>query len=247
MITKEEAIIDLQEVYSKINKIPTVKEYRKEGKYNEKTIAKLFGGWNSALTEVLGGNNIITVPLIQLECSWCQTTFERKISNYDDTKEYFCSIKCSCIRNNKIKIDNSKPLETIKCRTCDTEVSKNRKVKHCKECIANGKHKKGACHITDNTLGMYRSRRNDASVYSPIRDHARKVNTKCECLVCGYSKHFDVCHVKDIKDFDDSATVGEINHPSNIIPLCKNHHWEFDNDEMEETDLNIIKDYLSRF
>lgn len=29
--------------------------------------------------------------------------------------------------------------------------------------------------------------------------------------------------------FDDEALVKEINDIENLVPLCPNHHWEFDN------------------
>jgi len=66
------------------------------------------------------------------------------------------------------------------------------------------------------------------------------------CLVCGYLKHTDACHIKDIKDFKDDDKISEINHPKNIIPLCKNHHWEFDHNKIEKADLDTIKSYLSQ-
>ena len=50
------------------------------------------------------------------------------------------------------------------------------------------------------------------------------------CVICGYNKAVDVCHIKDIKDFPNYATVLEINSQSNLIALCKNHHWELDHD-----------------
>ena len=49
------------------------------------------------------------------------------------------------------------------------------------------------------------------------------------CQKCSYDKHVELCHIKPINSFDDSATVGEINDPKNLLVLCPNHHWEFDN------------------
>ncbi len=56
-----------------------------------------------------------------------------------------------------------------------------------------------------------------------------------ECLVCGYDKHFDVAHVKDVKDFADDDLASEVNDLDNLIALCKNHHWEFDKDHLAIT------------
>jgi len=48
------------------------------------------------------------------------------------------------------------------------------------------------------------------------------------CRVCGYDKHVEVCHIKAIKSFDDSATFSEVNSIHNLVFLCPNCHWEFD-------------------
>lgn len=53
-----------------------------------------------------------------------------------------------------------------------------------------------------------------------------------ECMECGYEKHIEVCHIKDVSDFSSNSTLGDINAESNLIPLCPNHHWEFDNDHL---------------
>ena len=54
------------------------------------------------------------------------------------------------------------------------------------------------------------------------------------CEICGYNKHINLCHIKDIASFSDDATLGEVNSPDNIRVMCKNHHWEFDNDMLDE-------------
>ena len=41
------------------------------------------------------------------------------------------------------------------------------------------------------------------------------------------------------KDFDDNNTIAEINDISNLIGLCPNHHWEYDNGLL---DLNFYID-----
>lgn len=48
------------------------------------------------------------------------------------------------------------------------------------------------------------------------------------CLKCRYSLHVDICHVKAVSSFSDDTPISTINHPDNLVALCKNHHWEFD-------------------
>jgi transposase-like protein len=48
------------------------------------------------------------------------------------------------------------------------------------------------------------------------------------CINCGYSKHYEVCHIRPITDFPLDTTIGAINDLSNLVALCPNCHWEFD-------------------
>lgn len=65
-----------------------------------------------------------------------------------------------------------------------------------------------------------------------IRSYARshyKNLTKKPCASCGYPHHVELCHIKAICTFPDTATVAEINSKNNIVQLCPNCHWELDN------------------
>lgn len=53
------------------------------------------------------------------------------------------------------------------------------------------------------------------------------------CIICGYSKHFEVAHIKAVSLFDSDSLISEINDISNLIALCPNHHWEYDNDNLD--------------
>lgn len=66
-----------------------------------------------------------------------------------------------------------------------------------------------------------------------IRRHAHYVyhqnNGEKRCNVCGYDKHVEVCHIKSVSSFGDDELITDINSFNNLIGLCPNHHWEFDN------------------
>ena len=49
---------------------------------------------------------------------------------------------------------------------------------------------------------------------------------KCNC---GYDKHYEICHIKAVSSFTENCLMEEINHIDNLIALCPNCHWEFDN------------------
>lgn len=72
---------------------------------------------------------------------------------------------------------------------------------------------------------------------SQIQKHARKVYADSdkpkECCVCGYDKHYEVAHIKAVSEFDDEVLVSEINDIDNLIALCPNHHWEYDNTDFD--------------
>lgn len=67
--------------------------------------------------------------------------------------------------------------------------------------------------------------------HSIIRGFAKSWNKNFtrKCLICGYDKHTELCHIKPVSLFDADAKLGDINDPKNLIPLCPNCHWEFDN------------------
>lgn len=71
--------------------------------------------------------------------------------------------------------------------------------------------------------------------YADVRWCAREVTKSWpkRCKICGYSKHVENCHVKAIQLFDESTPLSVINSENNLVLLCPNHHWEFDNLHIE--------------
>lgn len=74
---------------------------------------------------------------------------------------------------------------------------------------------------------------------SAIQKNARKIyeqsdKPKC-CICCGYDKHYETAHIKSVSSFDSDALLSEINSIDNLIALCPNHHWEYDNGNLDIT------------
>jgi predicted restriction endonuclease len=44
-----------------------------------------------------------------------------------------------------------------------------------------------------------------------------------------------------LSEFDKSAKLSEINGMINLVPLCPNHHWEFDNGLITREEIVKIK------
>jgi hypothetical protein len=57
------------------------------------------------------------------------------------------------------------------------------------------------------------------------------------CVNCGYDKHYEVCHIKQVKDFPDTASMAEIHALDNLIALCPNCHWELDHGMLRIQDI----------
>ena len=80
---------------------------------------------------------------------------------------------------------------------------------------------------------IFEERKNWQSARSAIRKVANKVFKESKipkkCIICGYDKHIEIAHIKSVASFDEYATIGEINSVDNLIALCPNHHWEYDN------------------
>ena len=79
---------------------------------------------------------------------------------------------------------------------------------------------------------------------SAIQKTARRVYEKSEkdkkCLICGYKKHYEIAHIKSVSSFENNVLIEEINNISNLVALCPNHHYEFDNNLLSEEELSLI-------
>jgi hypothetical protein len=88
--------------------------------------------------------------------------------------------------------------------------------------------------IGERTKGeVFSEFKNWQSARSFIRRNAKETYVKygktlC-CEICGYDKHVEIAHIKAVSDFSQETKIEEINSIDNLIALCPNHHWEFDN------------------
>ena len=114
---------------------------------------------------------------------------------------------------------------------------KNRAEKLGVELKIKTKSKKDWDKITKGELFNYC--KNWQSARTQIRKLAQKVFDNCnhgyKCAICGYNKHIEIAHIKAVSEFDDNSTINEINDPNNLIGLCPNHHWEYDNGLLDIT------------
>lgn len=71
-----------------------------------------------------------------------------------------------------------------------------------------------------------------SSTFAHIRGFNRywnKEKTQLPCFVCGYDKHVELAHIQSISSFSTDTKLSEVNSSKNVVQLCPNCHWEFDN------------------
>lgn len=159
-------------------------------------------------------------------CENCKKEITRRVHGADAGK--FCSIACS---NSSRKVRGKRSSDNVwgSCITCGGKTSRAKPNSVCQEC------KNESAAWKSVTLKELRESFSVAQYHAKIRGLARTVYKKkhpdmvCEAPGCGYKLHIDVAHIKAVADFDDSATLGEVNSVDNLIGLDKRCHWEFDN------------------
>lgn len=118
------------------------------------------------------------------------------------------------------------------CPSCGNKIYYRSKT--CRNCF---KKNKDSEKIKNMTLGEFRNKnkikgRHHSWVYVEVRAFARSWNKslrKNPCQNCGYKKHVELCHIIPLSSFGDDIKLREVNNLSNILVLCPNCHWEFDN------------------
>lgn len=139
----------------------------------------------------------------------------------------FCSSSCAAKYNNRIP---KRKLKQLSCKHCGADIKreswKDRRRTVCDSCNP-AKIDWSSVSYCD-LIGKRSYQKN-----SRIRDLARKSyfqrNPTPVCFNCGYSTHVEVCHIKPISSFTPDTKITDINSIHNLVGLCPNCHWEFDN------------------
>lgn len=163
-------------------------------------------------------------------CLECKKIIEVQKDKVGKNKISYALLKKFCTREcYLINIRNkSKNTPSRRHNKCECGGVKKITSKVCKKCRG------GNVPISESTYKSYKDRYNDWwSARVPIARNARRVYSASDkpkrCMNCGYDKHYQVCHIKAVSEFDDNTLIKEINDLSNLVALCPNCHWEFDN------------------
>jgi hypothetical protein len=153
----------------------------------------------------------------------CNKEFDPKVYN-----QKYCCPKCA---NNTQKVRDWIDKNRKKCPTCDSKIRHTSK--HCSRCskihrsVIPGTTKLG---VYRNLISVKNGHASWKNVH--IRQFARSRNKDLReqaCQNCGYKLHIELAHIKPISSFSDDATIDDVNSRSNLLVLCRNCHWEFDN------------------
>jgi HNH endonuclease len=184
-------------------------------------------------------------------CTCCGSVLERKEreSPRDFNNRKYCNLSCRATHINFVKFGN-RPPKLSSCQLCDTSIElKPQKgggytqKKYCDQCrkvvmrehASKLGHSKATVHLRTKSE-MFQKCKNWQSSRTVIRRHACTVYANSgkplACHECGYSKHVEICHIIAVSKFPGSSLIEAINDPSNLVALCPNHHWEFDNGQL---------------
>lgn len=186
-------------------------------------------GFKERLRRPLPGHTPESIKMTTLTyiCTNCQEPYSTNYRPGNPDRPY-CSRSCATSYNNRV---NPKRKLEGSCLVCKTPIKKDKRVSTCTNC------RKPKIDYRLLTVGEYRNLlsvkgKHPSWANAHVRNFARSWNKKLRsmpCEVCSYSVHVELAHIKPVSSYPDDATLGEINHPSNLRVLCPNHHWEFDN------------------
>lgn len=146
--------------------------------------------------------------------------------DYKNRINKFCSRSCAAKLNNKNSPKRkSKPKQ---CKNCSTVFESTASL------FCNKKCKKIKRVVGDRTKGFqFENSKNWQTARTMIRKDAclnfEESLKEKKCNICGYDKHVEIAHIKAVSEFSNDTLISVINHIDNLIALCPNHHWEYDN------------------
>jgi hypothetical protein len=182
---------------------------------------------------------MVTKFLELVKCNNCTKDFYKSPTEIKRSKtgKHYCSRSCSASKNN-LFVQKNKPIKFV-CTQCNiifTRNYKNRSNKICLQCKEqNGNYQNILTNtIKNQTIKEYCVSNNvhPSWRFARIRGLNRSWNkqlTNNPCQVCGYKTHVELAHIKPLHSFKEHSLLSEVNNPNNILVLCPNHHWEFDN------------------
>lgn len=179
---------------------------------------------------------------VTCNCQFCNKSFTKFLKDFKKSKNHFCSRFCY---NESKKGKEPEHLKESKLNSTKKEYFCNRCNKSLGYGYNNIKSKKFCNDCNKNfkdwskiTIKEFRETHSINEFHARLRQLSRSIYNKSnkpkKCCNCNYDKHYEVCHLKDVKNFNESSSIADVNHIDNLIALCRNCHWEFDNNLIPE-------------
>lgn len=155
-------------------------------------------------------------------CLRCDKPFS--VAKESDPKKY-CSRSCAVAANNQKAPKRKKNVR--QCHLCSQPCAGPRT----KFCSRHTRQPAPNLTLADVANMMSAKGKHPSWRWAYVRSMNRIWNQNLPqiCQVCGYSRHVELAHIKGIATFPMTALLREVNAPTNVLVLCANHHWEFDN------------------
>jgi hypothetical protein len=174
---------------------------------------------------------------ITCKCENCEKSFEKLQKDFKKSKQHFCSR--ACYNNSKIGLEpihltlanKTKERKEYFCDRCNKSLGiGHNTVKTKKLCLECNKNYVDWSKITISDLkAKYDINAFHARLRQLSRSNYLNSDKPKMCCNCGYNKHYEVCHIKDVRFFEETDSIAQVNHVDNLIGYCRNCHWEFDN------------------
>lgn len=175
-----------------------------------------------------------------VNCLACQNPFNKLPNQIRKHPNHFCSRSCAAKHNNRGRRRGPFTFRVcVKCSASFPYEPDHRNRKRCPDCrvVMLGSEYYRQTTLADAWKLPSLKNKHPSWRNSYVRLLNRLWNASLlqqPCAVCGYSQHVELCHIKSIRSFPETATIGEVNDPSNVIQLCPNHHWELDNGRLDD-------------
>lgn len=179
--------------------------------------------------------------MINTTCKICSKEIIKNERDFNKSKSgfHFCSRSCSAKYNNTIT--KTKYQQELQNSCNNPLLIKFRKENFCSY----------LCKIKFNmskTIEKDYSNTSKRNIDTSIRSNARaytKFFYPENCMLCGYDKHYEVCHIEPIANLKQDEPIFTVNKLSNLVHLCPNCHWELDKGGLEKTTIQtLVNDYI---
>lgn len=164
---------------------------------------------------------------MNVTCKTCQKPFNKANSQIKKSPNHYCSRTCANSISKRWL--NHEPTKCF-CSVCNEPRDCRNLNNLCQSCLITNKQNQ----LKQLTIKDLKEKHKKHLYWysSEIRNFARAWNKNLiglPCKNCGYDKHTEICHILGISQAKETTTLEQINNPTNLIVLCPNCHWEFDN------------------